>query len=183
MIQAWRVAFRAASVSARCWVAVVGLLSALAVVAGAWHVVALRESQRAETELLALRHQLRATQTRELVLPPLPDFAVLLPQAGLIDPVIRELQRSSMAWGSAFVAVSSASHAATAQTLGREELAITLRGAYPQLKAVLSDTLDRFPDLVVQRLRLRRLAGPADLEAHADLVLVSRPLLTSGVGR
>jgi hypothetical protein len=183
MIQAWRVAFRAASVSARCWVAVVGLLSALAVVAGAWHVVALRESQRAETELLALRHQLRVTQTQEIAPAPLPDFAVLLPRVGLIDPVIRELQRSSNAWGAAFLAVSSASHAATAQTLGREELAITLRGAYPQLKAVLSDTLDRFPELVVQRLRLRRLSAPADLEAHADLVLVRRPLLASDTGR
>jgi Tfp pilus assembly protein FimT len=161
--------------------AVLALLMALAL--SAWRVVLDGRQRELSSDAALLRQQLSAAQAESVVKTAEPDFAVRLHEALAVDPVVRELQRSSTAWGSAFVAVSSASHAATAQTLGREELAITLRGAYPQLKAVLSDALDRFPDLVVQRLRFRRLAAPADLEAHADLVLVSRPRLASGAGR
>jgi hypothetical protein len=104
------------------------------------------------------------------------DFAQGLPVTVPFYQVIRELQRSSSGIAIELVNFSSDSRKATREKLGRVELTVTLRGAYPKLKAVLAETLDRFPQLIAHRLALRRAATPTDLEARVDLVLLSRPL-------
>lgn len=164
------------------WAIGAGLaLSALAAMS-AWRFGLDHEADELNASVAGLRQKLQApSATRGADLQAV-DFTQRLPAAIAVEPVVRELQRSSAALGVAFVSVSNAGRAATLQTLGRGELAITLRGAYPKLKTVLAETLDRFPGLIVQRLTLRRMATPTDLEAHVDLVLVTRPLPAAGTG-
>ena len=156
-------------------------LSALAAVS-AWHFELDHKAGELNASVAGLRQKLQAASATGGADLQAVDFTQRLPAAMVVEPVVRELQRSSAALGVAFVSVSSAGRAPSLQTLGRGELAITLRGAYPKLKTVLAETLDRFPELIVQRLTLRRMATPADLEAHVDLVLVTRPLPAAGAG-
>jgi len=158
------------------WVAASAVMLALALAASVWRVGLDRQAHDLATSITPLRHQLGAATTEGAGPTPEPDFAQTLPEATPIDAIVRELQRSSADAGAAFVSVSSTPRAATPQTLGRTELSVSLRGAYPKLKTVLAQTLDRFPHLVVQRLTLRRMATPVDLEAHVDLVLLARPM-------
>lgn len=156
---------------------------ALAVAVSVWRVGLDHQAHDFATSSAALRQQLSTVIAEGTGSTPEPDFARGLPEASGIEPIVRELQRSSAAEGTAFVSLSSTPRPATPQTLGRTELSVTLRGAYPKLKVVLAQALDRFPGLVVQRLTLRRMATPADLEAHVDLVLLARPLTAaSGAG-
>ena len=164
------------------WLAASGAMLALALAASAWRVGLDRQTHDLATSITALRQQLNAAAAEGAGSAAEPDFAQGLPEASSVDAVVRELQRSSAEVGTAFVSVSSTPRVATQQTLGRTELSITLRGAYPKLKTVLAQTLDRFPNLVVQRLTLRRMVAPVDLEAHLDLVLLARPLAASGAG-
>jgi len=165
------------------WVAASGVMLALALAASLWRVGLDRQAHDLATSMTALRQQLNAAVAEGSGPVAEPDFAQGLPEASSIDAIVRELQRSSAEAGAAFVSVSSTPRVATPQTLGRSELSVSLRGAYPKLKTVLAQTLDRFPHLVVQRLTLRRMAAPVDLEAHVDLVLLARPAAAaSGAG-
>ena len=178
-----RASFPAIPLPTLRWLAASGALLALALAASAWRVGLDRQAQGLGTSTAALRQQLNAALVSGGASAARSDFARGLPEALSVEPVVRELQRSSAAEGASFVSVSSTPRPATSQTLGRVELAITLRGAYPKLKTVLAQTLDRFPHLVVQRLTLRRMAAPVDLEAHVDLVLLARPVAAaSGAG-
>jgi len=165
------------------WLAASGAMLALALAASAWRVGIDRQTHDFATSIASLHQQLNAGSAEWAASAPERDFAQGLPEASAIDAIIRELQRSSAEVGTAFASVSSTPHAATPQTLGRTELSVSLRGAYPKLKTVLAQTLDRFPNLVVQRLTLRRMTAPVDLEAHVDLVLLVRPVAAaSGAG-
>lgn len=164
------------------WLAASAAMLALALAASVWRVGLDRQAHDLATSITALRQQLSAAVAEGADPAPEPDFAQSLPESSSIDAIVRELQRSSAEVGAAVVSVSSTPRAATPQTLGRTELSVSLRGAYPKLKTVLAQTLDRFPQLVVQRLTLRRMAAPVDLEAHLDLVLLARPVAASGAG-
>ncbi len=164
------------------WAVASALVLSAALAASLWRLDRDREARGLNTSITALRQQLHSASVTAVADVPGPDFSQALPESSTTELVVRELQRSSAEVGAAFVSVSSAPRAATLQALGRTELSITLRGAYPKLKTVLAQTLDRFPNLIVQRLTLRRMVAPADLEAHLDLVLLARPLAASGAG-
>ena len=165
------------------WLAASGAMLALASAASVWRVGLDRQVHHLPTSIASLRQQLNAAVAEGSGPVAKPDFAQGLPEASSIDAIVRELQRASADVGVAFVSVSSTPRAATPQTLGRTELSVSLRGAYPKLKTVLAQTLDRFPNLLVQRLTLRRMATPVDLEARVDLVLLARPVAAaSGAG-
>ena len=110
------------------------------------------------------------------------DFSSTLPASVSIEPIIRDLQRFSVPAGVSFVSVDASAREATVRTLGRVEIAVTLRGEYAQLKSTLAQVLDRNPHLVLQRLNLHRQSGPADVEARVNLLLLSSPLPTTGSG-
>ena len=110
------------------------------------------------------------------------DFTSSLPAFASIDSMIRDLQRFSVRAGVSFVSVDASVSDATVRTLGRVEIAVTLRGEYAQLKSVLAQVLDRYPHLVLQRLSLHRQSRPADVEARVNLLLLSSPLPTTGSG-
>jgi len=178
-----RATFSAIPLRTLRWLAASAVMLALALATTVWRVGLDRQAHDLATSLTALHQQSSAAVAAGAGTAPEPDFAQSLPEASSIDAIVRELQRSSAEVGAAFVSVSGTPRAATPQTLGRTELSVSLRGAYPKLKTVLAQTLDRFPQLVVQRLTLRRMAAPVDLEAHVDLVLLARPVAAaSGVG-
>jgi hypothetical protein len=111
--------------------------------------------------------------------PPIADFTTQLPQAASLDPLLRDVQRHATALGVSLVALDANARAPTPQTLGRIDVSLTLRGRYDGVKLVLAQVFDRFPNLVAQRLTLRRVAGGEDLEAVVVLALLSRPQAVS----
>jgi hypothetical protein len=161
--------------------AAVALAMALASVV--WHLTVERQSVGLADFIGKARQRLSDVPTASSAEAPSVDFAEGLPINPSIDPIVREFQRAGADLGVTFVSVSSTPRAATDQTLGRTELTIVLSGAYPKLKDALKLALDRFPALLLQRLSFRRTTTPTELEARLDLVLLSRPVLASGVGR
>jgi hypothetical protein len=161
---------------------VTALVLSVALASVVWHLIVERQSIGLEASVGQMRQRLPDPPTASAVEATNVDFAEELPINPSIDPIVREFQRAGTELGVAFVSVSSTPHVATVQTLGRTELTIALRGTYPKLKGVLAVALDRFPALLVQRLSLRRTTAANDLEAHVDLVLLSRPVPASGAG-
>jgi len=53
-------------------------------------------------------------------------------------------------------------------------VAVTLKGSYPDLKAVLAESLDRHHEAVVQHLSIGRIGNGGDTEAKVSLVLLAR---------
>ena len=155
----------------------------LASAAGVWNWQMTRRVHLMATSGEQLRDELRRLESSpaEPTAVDLSDFTHRLAIEASVDPLVRQFQRSSAQLGVAFVSVANVPHDATAQTLGRIDVSVTLRGNYPNLKTVLAGFLDRVPGLVLQRMTLRRLANPLELEARVDLMLLSRPLPASGV--
>lgn len=144
-------------------------------------------SERRQLRAVSSVDALQSTQQRDPAQPmPAPtrevDFTSSLPASASIDPILRDLQRFSVSAGIIFVSVDASARDATGRTLGRIEIAVTLRGEYAQLKSVLAQALDRYPHLVLQRLSLRRLAAPADVEATVNLLMLSKPKPATGSG-
>jgi Type II secretion system (T2SS), protein M subtype b len=158
--------------------AALALLALGAVLSGvAWQTRAELESAKRLTERLKGDLAAAANSAGAAVAtPPAPDFALGLPATAPVEATIRRIQRASSAHGVAFVSANVNSREPTPSTLGRTELALTLRGSYPQLKAVLAEGANG-PGIVMQRLSLRRQASPTELEALAGFVLLTRPSL------
>ena len=161
--------------------AALAVATLLALTAGLWHWQAARRLDHGAETVARLRGELPSSITMSAE-SPVADFVQRLPADPLIDPVVGQFQRSSARNGVIFVSVSTAPHDATVQTLGRTDLSVTLRGSYPNLKTALAESLDRFPALVLQRMTLRRLANPNELEAHVELVQLTRAISTAGTG-
>jgi hypothetical protein len=160
--------------------AALAVAALLALTAGLWHWQVVRRLDLSATSVAHLRRELALSAS--MLESPGADFAQRLPANLSIDPVVSEFQRSSGRNGVTFVSVSAAPRDATVQMLGRTALSVTLRGSYPNLKIVLGESMACFPALVLQHMALRRLASPNELEAHLELLEVTRPLPAS-VGR
>ena len=52
-----------------------------------------------------------------------------------------------------------------------------LKGRYAGIKSVLANSLDRFSNVVVQQISIKRGAGDEELEASVSLLMLGRPLL------
>lgn len=168
--------------SAQYWAVAAAMTLAAVLACAAWSAAVDRRFSAATTSVIELRHRASITALEDRTSDrPKSDFAQRLPLVASIEPIVQELQRSSGANGVSFTSVSSASTEATVRSLGRLELEISLHGAYPKIKSVLAQTLDRFPGLIVQRVSLHRASGLTDLEGRLELILVTRPL-TSGAG-
>lgn len=107
---------------------------------------------------------------------PVGDFAARLPASAPIEGLVRELQRSSAAANVVLVSVSASPRMASAQTLGRTEVAVQLRGNYSNLKVILAEALSRFPGLVLQHVSIRHAGGTSELEARVDLFMATRAM-------
>jgi Tfp pilus assembly protein PilO len=103
------------------------------------------------------------------------DFTARLPALVAIDAVVRDIQRHSSSTGVSFVSLDAAPAEATAASLGRTMLSITLRGEYGRIKAVTAEVLNRYPNVLLQRISMRQMTVPTDLEASITLLCLSRP--------
>jgi hypothetical protein len=108
------------------------------------------------------------------------DFVATLGPPLPATVVIQELQRASAAAGVLLAGVQAQPRDAEPGQLGRTELQVTLRGPYPGTKLVLKQVVERFPQLTVQRLRLRRAQSPADVETSVTLSAWSAPAASAG---
>jgi hypothetical protein len=134
--------------------------------------VVAREQAALRAELAVLERSGTAESTPGAI-----DFAARLPSAASVDGVVRDVQRASGPLGVTFVSLAAVERPPTEHTLGRLELRLVLRGPYAGVKAVVAEALARLPGAaILQRLAIRRLANPAELDAQADLLLPSRPL-------
>lgn len=104
------------------------------------------------------------------------DFTHALASATPVVQVVEELRRSCERSDVVLASVQVRERPPSDEQLGRAELLLTLRGTYVNSKQVLKDATDRFSKLTVQRLRMRRVQGPADVEVTATLSLWSAPL-------
>ncbi|HEX6705224.1 MAG TPA: GspMb/PilO family protein [Albitalea sp.] len=175
----WRVerAWTHASTQWSAWVlGAILLLSALgALVLAADHAMRTRLALDAQ---LAQAHA--ATPTRSADAPvEQPDFTQSLGPATPPAMVVQELQRACAQAGVVLASLQMQERAASAEQLGRSDFAITLRGAYPAIKQVIKQVVERFPSLAVQRMRMRRAQGPADIESSVTLSLWSAPFAAS----
>lgn len=165
------------------WFWAVVLSSLLAIFASVGYQGSQGRLQRTSTSVTEFHSQLDAASAEPTALSvQQTDFTTSLPGSAFIDPVVRDFQRFSNAAGVNFVSVDASGRDPTVRTLGRAELGVVIRGEYPKLKSVLGQVLDRYPNLVLQRLSLRRLATPADVEATVNLLMLSKPKPASGSG-
>ena len=165
------------------WFWAVVFSSSLAVFASASYQRSQDRLQRASTSVAGFQALLTAISAEPIAVQERQaDFITLLPASAFIDAVVRDFQRFSNAAGVNFVSVDASGRDPTVRTLGRTELGVVIRGEYPKLKSVLGQVLDRYPNLVLQRLSLRRLVAPADVEATVNLLMLSKPKPASGSG-
>lgn len=151
------------------------LISLVALFAAVWHWQAVRRIDL----VLDRSDRLRVALELSALLPAKGrdgDFTQHLTRSPQMSQVVSQLQRSSAQVGVAFMSVSVADRAPSAQRFGRSELSVVLRGSYPNLKIVLAEALDRYPQTIIQRMTLRRLSNVDDTEARVELVQVTRPL-------
>lgn len=104
-----------------------------------------------------------------------PDFAQRLSRALVAAPLLDELQRAAVEAGVSLSAVSTDVRTPGERTLGRLRLAVVLRGGYPAAKSAMAQVAARFPNLVFQRVSMRRLVTPTDVEARVDVMLPIAP--------
>ena len=171
----WRVQRAWALGPARRWVWLGGILVALTALAAA-----VASYQRARDHGRTLEAQL--TQARANMQPAAPqaltvdkDFAQSLGSPLNAVQVVQELQRACSAAGILLASVQAQERPASSDQLGRLELAVSLRGAYPGTKQALKQVLERFSNITVQRLRMRRSQAPTDVETSVTLSVWSQP--------
>lgn len=156
--------------------AAAGIALACAAASMAWTVLLTQRSE-ALRELVAAASAPTPRVGKERAPAAAADFVQgLAAQSGQAETLVDELQSRTALVGVQVLAVSSSVQPATARTLGREELSLTLRGSYGPLKQALADTLARHPNAVLQRLTLRRQAAGGAIEAAWVLSLLSAPL-------
>lgn len=100
-----------------------------------------------------------------------PDFAQRLSRALAAAPLLDEFQRAAVEAGVSLSAVSTDVRTPGERTLGRLQTVVMLRGSYPTVKSAMAQVAARFPNLVFQRVSVRRLATPNDVEARVDVML------------
>lgn len=133
---------------------------------------------RLDAEVTALEHAAAAAPPASVASNP-GDYVLQLPPTASADAFVNHLQRSAAQSGVVVQLVTAKASTATARSLGRVDLSISLRGAYGPLKDVLAQALAS-RGVVLQRLMLRRQTAPTDLEGQVDLTLLSQPLRGAG---
>lgn len=85
------------------------------------------------------------------------DFTRRLPRDADVRTFLAEVGSSSSRAGATFGGAQVQEREGSPERLARVDITLSLRGTYPQLKAVLVDLLGRFPAVTVTQWRMRRL--------------------------
>ena len=144
--------------------------------------LAIAQDKAAHTELIDLRAKVAAA-------PPVDasPFATRLPLTQSSARAVTHLREAAESQSVLVTTISASQQPPTANTLGRMNLDVNLRGSYAAIKTVLAEVLGRdAQQAVLQQLSLRRasaaapgaIASPAggDLEARVVATWLSRPL-------
>jgi hypothetical protein len=171
--------FRLGDLTARfvTWIWALGICITIALTTSLWQHGERNKLAAVEASVKTLSGQLDlSTATPSAPPEPTGDFATVLPTDVSAEPLVRDLQRFSAASSVKLISVDLATRAATLRSLGRTDISVVLKGDYPEIKSVLQQLLGRHPQLVFQRLSLRKAEGPTELEASFAVLLLSRPL-------
>ncbi len=90
--------------------------------------------------------------------------------------MLQGLQLASQSAGVTLIAVAVAQRPAQARQPGRAEIRLTLRGGYPQLRALISHTAADPSAPILHRLAMQRADTGADVEAQVEWWLPTRPM-------
>ena len=144
--------------------------------------LAIAQDKAAHAELIDLRAKAAAA-------PPADEspFATRLPLTQSSARAVTHLREAAESQSVLVTTISTSQQTPTANTLGRMNLDVNLRGSYAAIKTVLAEVLGRdAQQAVLQQLSLRRasaaapgaIANPAggDLEARVVATWLSRPL-------
>jgi hypothetical protein len=103
------------------------------------------------------------------------DFTAALPAQ--VDPlrVLAELEHSATSAAVSLADITIRADPVTADTLGRAELSLHLRGPYLAIRRVIADMTDRFPYVTVCQLQLRHDAASGVAESTLVLSAWSAP--------
>jgi hypothetical protein len=96
------------------------------------------------------------------------------------QPFIAHLQADAKQRGVTVATLAVSSKPATPALLGRDELQVSLRGAYASVKQTLGEMMDRHPSAVVQQLSMRRGSTGADVELQVRVLLLQPPAAETG---
>lgn len=104
-----------------------------------------------------------------------PDFAARLPQNERAGPWLNWLKEACSANNVVLEGVTTWKSSETAAVLGRAGIVMEARGGYGSLKTVIGGALDRFPNMALKSLSLRRATQATDVQARIELVVLLRP--------
>lgn len=107
------------------------------------------------------------------------DFARSLGAAVPSANVVQEIQRACSHSGVTLATLLVQERSSALGQLGRIDFTLTLRGTYPATKQAIKQMIERFPNVTVKRLRMRRTPDAAEVESAVMLSLWSAPLLPS----
>lgn len=107
------------------------------------------------------------------------DFARALGAAVPSADVVQEIQRACSQAGVTLATLQVQDRSSTLEQLGRIDFTLTLRGTYPATKQAIKQMVERFPNVTIKRLRMRRTPDAAEVESAVMLSLWSAPLLRS----
>jgi hypothetical protein len=145
--------------------------------------LAIAQDKAAHAELLDLRAKAAAAPPADQA-----PFATRLPLTQSSARAVTHLREAAESQSVLVTTISATQQAPTANTLGRLNLDVNLRGSYAAIKTVLAEVLGRdAQQAVLQQLSLRRasaaapgaaIANPAggELEARVVATWLSRPL-------
>lgn len=106
------------------------------------------------------------------------DYASTLTSDGSSVAWARILIQAAHSTGVSVLSLTNVQTSPQKDRLGNDEIQVTVRGPYPNVKLLLKDVIDRSPTSTVLRLSIQRLDGAAPLvEASVSLALWSRPLV------
>jgi Tfp pilus assembly protein PilO len=136
---------------------------------------AMAERRVISAELAALHLAYETRRLHPIATTAAGDFAQKLPAQPQNEAFTAELQRASAAAGVMIGSMQIQNHPARADQLARSDIAIAMKGRYPQLKQVVGEVLARFPNATLRRLSLRQPPPAVEAEASVVIVLWGRP--------
>ncbi|MED5621551.1 GspMb/PilO family protein [Ideonella sp. BN130291] len=92
-----------------------------------------------------------------------------------LESLVAEFERAGPAANVQVLGLASTATPATAASLGRVDVDVTLAGSYAGMRQVLAEVLARYPAVVVRHLVFRKLNAPTELQAQVGVQLLSPP--------
>lgn len=103
------------------------------------------------------------------------DFVQELPASPRTQAFLEALRKIAIQHNSSLASMSIAQRTPSPDTLGQLTVSTTLKGSYSALRRSIAQAALWDGSVRLASVHIRRLAGPTDLEARADWLVLSRP--------